>query len=117
LEALEDDLNVPLAITRLYSITNDIFKTNDEALRASWRGALAMGGKILGLFEHEEEPHRWLQRSGKADGDPVEEQIAARVLARKERRFADADRIRDELAAEGVILEDKPDGTTEWRRG
>ena len=39
-----------------------------------------------------------------------------RGAARKERRFADADRIRAELAAEGIILEDKPDGTTEWRR-
>ncbi|MGA8380427.1 MAG: hypothetical protein WB710_04775, partial [Stellaceae bacterium] len=42
--------------------------------------------------------------------------IAVRTAARKERRFTDADRIRAELAAKGIILEDKPDGTTEWRR-
>jgi cysteinyl-tRNA synthetase len=46
----------------------------------------------------------------------IETQIQARAQARKERRFADADRIRQELASEGVILEDKPDGTTDWRR-
>ena len=52
-----------------------------------------------------------------ADQSRIEERIAARVLARKEHRFADADRIRAELAAEGIILEDRPDGTTEWRLG
>jgi len=46
----------------------------------------------------------------------IEALIDKRALARKERRFSDADRIRAELAAEGVILEDKPDGTTDWRR-
>jgi cysteinyl-tRNA synthetase len=46
----------------------------------------------------------------------IEEQIAARAAARRERRFAEADHIRAELAAEGIILEDKPDGTTSWRR-
>jgi cysteinyl-tRNA synthetase len=46
----------------------------------------------------------------------IDQHIAARSLARKERRFADADRIRDELAADGIILEDKPDGTTDWRK-
>jgi cysteinyl-tRNA synthetase len=47
----------------------------------------------------------------------ITRRIAARALARKERRFAEADHIRAELAAEGIILEDKPDGTTTWRRG
>jgi cysteinyl-tRNA synthetase len=46
----------------------------------------------------------------------IEALIADRMQARKERRFADADHIRAELAAEGIILEDRPDGTTEWRR-
>jgi cysteinyl-tRNA synthetase len=46
----------------------------------------------------------------------IEERIAARAAARRERRFAEADQIRTQLAADGVILEDKPDGTTDWRR-
>jgi cysteinyl-tRNA synthetase len=47
--------------------------------------------------------------------DTIDPRIAARTLARKERRFADADRLRDELAADGILLEDGPSGTT-WRR-
>ena len=48
--------------------------------------------------------------------DRINSRVAERAQARRERRFTDADRIRDELAAEGIILEDKPDGTTDWRR-
>ena len=61
-------------------------------------------------------PEAWFQ--GAADEDlkgKVEALIAARIEARKAKNFAEADRIRDELAAEGVLLEDGPQGTT-WRR-
>jgi cysteinyl-tRNA synthetase len=46
----------------------------------------------------------------------VQERIAARTAARARRDFAESDRIRDELAAGGVVLEDKPGGETSWRR-
>jgi cysteinyl-tRNA synthetase len=46
----------------------------------------------------------------------IEARIAARAAARRHRNFAEADRLRNELAAAGVLLEDKPDGTTTWRR-
>ena len=57
--------------------------------------------------------------SDEADGfsaDKVEVLLAGRSAARTNRDFAEADRIRDELTAAGVVLEDRPDGTTEWRR-
>jgi cysteinyl-tRNA synthetase len=47
----------------------------------------------------------------------VEERIAARAAARARRDFKESDRIRDELAAGGIVLEDKPGGATRWRRG
>ncbi len=55
--------------------------------------------------------------SGDVAGIRLTSEFAARAQARKERRFADADRIRAELAESGIVLEDRPDGTTEWRRG
>jgi len=61
-------------------------------------------------------PLDWLQGSVKADADQIEGRIASRASARRQRRFAEADRIRAKLAAEGIILEDKPDGTTTWWR-
>ena len=50
------------------------------------------------------------------DEAAIDEWVARRLAARKNRDFKEADRIRDTLAAQGVILEDRPDGRTEWRR-
>ena len=53
--------------------------------------------------------------AGVDDAD-IEARIAARLAARKAKNWAESDRIRDELAAAGVMLEDKPGGMTTWRR-
>jgi cysteinyl-tRNA synthetase len=94
--ALADDLNTPLALSRLSAIEDG------ETLRASAR--------LLGLLEAD--ASAWFQGGGDGRIDAL---VAARTEAKQRRDFAEADRIRDELAGEGVILEDGPNGTT-WRR-
>jgi cysteinyl-tRNA synthetase len=96
LDALRDDLNTPLALSRLSALEG---------------GRIRASARLLGLLEGSATD--WFQ--GDEDASSIEERIAERAKAKKDRDFAAADRIRDELKAEGVILEDGPGGTT-WRR-
>jgi len=97
IEALADDLNTPLALSRLSAI-------DDPAdLKAS--------AHLLGLLTASED--EWFR--GEGDSGDIETRIVARTEAKARRDFTEADRIRDELKAEGILLEDGPSGTT-WRR-
>jgi cysteinyl-tRNA synthetase len=96
-EALSDDLNTPAALACLQAIEEP------STLKAS--------ASLLGLLQSS--AGKWFR--GGADEDAIEARIAERAEAKKNRDFATADRIREELKAEGIILEDGPSGTT-WRK-
>jgi cysteinyl-tRNA synthetase len=125
LSSLRDDLNTPkaisalnyqlqaLAFTRLpvSSIKRGERVFTPEEAQAELIPSIKSSAWLLGLLQTS--PEQWFR--GGADEAAVETRIAERTAAKKARDFATADRIRDELKADGIVLEDGPGGTT-WRR-
>ncbi|MBT4888851.1 MAG: cysteine--tRNA ligase [Rhodospirillales bacterium] len=109
IEALCDDLNTPKAIAELHKLAS---VGTPEAMRA-----LKAGATFIGLmFQSADEWSSW-QPAGAADVNEaaIDALIIERTDARKNKDFARSDEIRDELAAQDIVLEDGPDGTT-WKR-
>ena len=114
--ALSDDLNTPEALARLHALAHELNTQGDPEQAALTKAALLDSGYLLGLLQ--QDPEAWFRGSADGEGPPPEEiemLIAARKAARQAKDFAEADRIRDALAEQGVLLEDGPQGTT-WRR-
>ncbi|TDR82092.1 cysteine--tRNA ligase [Paludibacterium purpuratum] len=111
--AMDDDFNTVEAMAVLFELAGEVHKTQSSALA----GRLKSLAAVLGLLQRE--PQAFLQGGqGDAAGLSVEEieaRIEARRLARARKDWAESDRVRDELAAAGVVLEDGAGGTT-WRR-
>jgi cysteinyl-tRNA synthetase len=114
---MDDDFNSPVALATLFDLAREInrVRATDPAEARALAGRLRELGGILGLLGRD--PAQFLKGhavSGTGDAE-IEALIAARTAARTGKNWAESDRIRDDLKARGVILEDKA-GATTWRR-
>ncbi|MFZ6672400.1 cysteine--tRNA ligase [Undibacterium sp. Xuan67W] len=113
-EAMCDDFNTPIAISVLFDLANDVNKKKSPQLARQ----LKMLAGTIGLLQRS--PNDYLRASPElADAGEltaIQDRIDARLAAKKAKNFAESDRIRDELLREGIVLEDKAVGLTEWRR-
>jgi cysteinyl-tRNA synthetase len=111
--ALEDDLNTPAAIAAVHAAADAVFaadKDGDAEAAETAADRLKAAGRLLGILQ--ESPDVWFQGGG---DEAIDALVAERNAARAEKNFARADEIRDELLAQGIVLEDGAGGTT-WRR-
>jgi cysteinyl-tRNA synthetase len=145
-KAMDSDLNTPIALAELQELRGEINKLLPHGLsskaRKEAREEFRSIGKVLGLFQLE--PDQWqfnplkvvvrdkvtvsdglsvsipdaasLEKIEKLSDTEINSKIAERLEARKRKDFAKADEIRKSLAAQGIIIEDKPDGTSRWKR-
>jgi cysteinyl-tRNA synthetase len=135
-EAMDDDFNTPVAIAELQTLAREVntAKAGGDAGSAALRAAeLRSLGARLGILGRDPEdflrrrPRRQAKSEAATQGEAgdaealsdaeIERLIAERAAARKAKNFGESDRIRDLLAAGGVVLEDQPGGVTLWRRG
>ena len=119
--AMDDDFNTPEAIAALQGLARELNTASANPANSHkaklLAGELRALGAVLGILRVA--PEQWFRAGGRAGGltdAEIDALIEARHVARKAKNFAESDRIRDELAAAGVILEDKPGGVTTWRR-
>jgi cysteinyl-tRNA synthetase len=112
IQAMDDDLNTPQAVAALFDLRREINRGRDAGESvADAQATLRELGGVLGLTFQERVSSAG---NGLSDAE-IQELISERDAARKERRFADADAVRDKLQAAGVSLTDSPDGTR-WAR-
>jgi cysteinyl-tRNA synthetase len=118
LKALNDDLNTPKALAALFELARQANIAGTAADKSRIKGTLLASAALMGLLALD--PEDWfagaVDDGDGPDADEIKRLIQARKDARTAKDFAEADRIRDNLSAQGITLEDGADGT-KWRRG
>ena len=116
--AVEDDLNTPKALAEMFSVAKSLNKAGSEIEKEALAAELLAAGELIGILN--EDPDVWFAGSTADTGDAfsaerIQSLLDERDAARAGKDFATADRIRDELAANGIAIEDGASGTI-WRR-
>lgn len=115
--AMNDDFNTPVALSVLFDLVRDLNSHAKTDIEPAKKIAADLKGlaSVLGILQSD--PQAFLQSAGAGDlsAGQIEALIAERVAAKKAKDFPRADKIRDDLLAQGIVLEDTREGTT-WRR-
>jgi cysteinyl-tRNA synthetase len=108
--AMDDDFNTPEAVAVLFDLASALNR-GEAGLAGQLKGLAG----VLGLLQRDPQVFLQAAPAGGLSNAEIDEKVGARTTAKKARNFAESDRIRDELKAAGIVLEDGPQGTT-WRR-
>ncbi|MFK5985224.1 MAG: cysteine--tRNA ligase [Pseudomonadota bacterium] len=119
MQAMDDDFNTPIAISILFEISHAINKSSDDKEKQLLFVLMRYLGDLLGLLKSDAEAFlkgkiNSEQNDGLSD-EEVDQLIESRKQAKADKNWSECDRIRDVLQAQGIILEDTPEGTR-WRR-
>jgi cysteinyl-tRNA synthetase len=104
--AMDNDFSTPEAVAALFDLASEVNRTQSGALS----GLLKKLGAVLGLLQAD--PETFLQSGAGLDEAAIQQRIAQRAAAKAAKNFAEADRIRQDLLAQGIALKDSPTGTT-----
>tara|TARA_Y100000385_G_C13072191_1_gene629585 strand:- start:477 stop:1847 length:1371 start_codon:yes stop_codon:yes gene_type:complete len=110
---MNDDLNTPEALSLLFQLAKSINNAPDPKQKMKYGATLKKLSGVLGLLQ--DEPKNFFQFGATLSDEEIGQQIALRNAARDERDFQTADKIRDSLIEQGIILDDSSDGTT-WKK-
>lgn len=112
--ALEDDLNTPKALAELSALVREANNAETGEDKSRIKGQILAAGNLIGLLQ--QDPENWFKSGNDDEAAEIDALVKARDEARATKNWAEADRIRDELNARNVVVEDGPDGSI-WRKG